>query len=148
MADSRQYLRIGLQGVDYLLPGSASFAIEKREHLEVDASGGIIVAWRVASGARAPAYSVDADLNPLARSSWQRAVFLQGDAQPVGLIADELQLLAHEDVRVEPFRPPGPVPTRAGHLFGGAWVRPGHAPILVFEARALSEYLRRLESPA
>lgn len=148
MADNRQFLRIGLQGVDYLLPGSASYAIEKREHLEVNASGGVIVAWRVASGARAPAYSVDADLNPVARTAWQRAVFLQGDAQPVGLIADELQLLARDEVRVEPFKPLGPVPTRSGHLFGGAWVRPGHAPMLVFEPRALSEYLRRLESPA
>jgi len=148
LADNRQYLRIGVQGVDYLLPGSASFAIEKREHLQVDTSGGIIVAWRVASGTRAPAYSVDADLHPLARSSWQRAVFLQGDAQPVGLIADELQLLAREDVRVEPFRPLGPAATRSGHLFGGAWVRPGYAPMLVFEARVLSEYLRGLERPA
>lgn len=148
MADNRQYLRIGLQGVDYLLPGNASFAIEKREHLEVDASGGIIVAWRVAAGTRAPAYSVDADLNPVVRAAWQRAVYLQGDARPVGLVADELQLLAREEVRVEPFRPLGPAPTRFGHLFGGAWVRPGHAPMLVFEPRALTEYLRRLENPA
>ena len=148
MADNRQYLRIGLQGVDYLLPGSAGYAIEKREHLQVEASGGVIVAWRVTGGARAPAYSVDADLSPVARATWQRAVFLQGDAQPVGLVADELQLLAHEEVRVEPFRPLGPAPTRVGHLFGSAWVRPGLAPLLVFEPRALAEYLRRLEQPA
>jgi hypothetical protein len=148
LADNRQYLRIGLQGVDYLLPGNASFAIEKREHLELAGSGGIVVAWRTTSGARTPAYSVDADLNPLVRGAWQRAVFLQDAAQAVGLIADELQLLAREDVRVEPFKPLGPAPTRSGHLFGGAWVRPGHTPMLVFEPRALTEYLRRLESPA
>jgi hypothetical protein len=148
LADNRQFLRIGLHGVDYLLPGSASFAIEKREHLDVAASGGIIVAWRVSSGVRTPAYSVDADLNPAVRTAWQRAVFLQGDAQPVGLVADELQLLAREDVRVEPFTPLGPAPTRFGHLFKGAWVRPGYAPMLVFEPRALTEYLHRLEGAA
>lgn len=148
MADNRQYLRIGLQGVDYLLPGNAGYAIEKREHLEPATSGGVIVAWRVGSGVRAPAYSVDADLAPVARTAWQRAVFLQGDAQPVGLVADELQLLAHAEVRIEPFRPLGPAPTRFGHLFGGAWVQPGQAPLLVFEPRALTEYLRRLEQRA
>lgn len=99
-------------------------------------------------GGRWPAYSVDADLNPLARHAWQRAVFLQGEVRPVGLIADELQLLAREEVRIEPFRPPGPAPTPAGHLFGGAWVRPGRVPVLMFEPRALAEYLRRLGGAA
>ena len=84
-----------------------------------------------------PAYSVDADLKPLPRHNWQRAVFLEG-ASPAGLVADELQLLGREDVRVEPFRPLGPAATPAGHLFGGAWVRPGRVTVLVFEPRVLA----------
>lgn len=148
MADSRQYLRIGLQGVDYLLPSTASYAIEKREHLELGVPGERVVAWRNTPAGRWPAYSVDADLNPLERLAWQRAVFLQAGPQPVGLVADELQVLSREEVRVEPFRPPGPAPTPAGHLFGGAWVRAGRAPALVFEPAALAVWLRQLGEAA
>ncbi len=149
MAESRQYLRVGLMGVDYLLPNSTSYVIEKREHLEInDAPGAFIAAWQATPSGRAPAYSVDANLNPLSRHAWQRAVFFQAGGQTLGLIADELQLLAREDVRVEPFTPPGAAPTPAGHLFGGAWVRGGHAPVLVFEPGALADYLMRLEAAA
>ena len=149
MAESRQYLRIGLMGVDYLLPNSTSHVIEKREHLEInDAPGAFIAAWQSAASGRAPAYSVDANLNPLSRYSWQRAVFFQAGGQMLGLVADELQLLAREDVRIEPFTPPGPAPTPAGHLFGGAWVRAGQVPVLVFEPRVLADYLMRLEAAA
>ena len=143
MADNRQYVRIGLRGVDYLLPNTAGFVIEKREHLEINSANGVIAAWRADSTGRVPAYSVDADLKPFARPGWQKAIFLPG-AAPAGLVADELQLLAREDVRVEPFRPLGPPATAAGHLFGGAWIRAGRAPILVFEPRALADHLRRL----
>ncbi len=149
MAETRQFLRIGLMGVDYLLPNSTSYAIEKREHLEInDAPGALIVAWQATPTGRAPAYSVDANLNPLSRPAWQRAVFFQAGSQTLGLVADELQLLAREDVRVEPFIPPGPAPTPAGHLFGGAWVRAAQAPVLVFEPRALADYLMHLEGSA
>ena len=123
--------------------------IEKREQLEVnDAPGALIVAWQATPVGRAPAYSVDANLDPLPRHAWQSAVFLQAGGRTLGLIADELQLLPREDVRVEPFVPPGPAPTPAGHLFGGAWVRAGHAPVLVFEPGALADYLMRLETAA
>ena len=144
MADNRQFLRIGLQGADYLLPGTASFAIEKRENLEDGEPGALIAAWSVTPRGRWPAYSVDSDLDPYPRSAWQRAVFLQGQMQPLGLVADELQLLGRDEVRVERFRPLGPEPTPLGHLFNGAWVRPGRPPLLVFDPRALAEYLRRL----
>lgn len=130
-------------GVDYLLPGNAQYTIEKRGQLESAGPGSPVAAWQMTPGGRRPAYSVDEDLRPVRRSDWQHAVFLQG-AQPVGLIAEELQLLAREDVRVEPLRPPGPAPTPAGHLFAGAWIRPGRAPVLVFEPRALADYLARL----
>ena len=149
MTETRQFLRIGLLGVDYLLPNSTSYVIEMREHLETnDAPGALIVAWQATPVGRAPAYSVDANLNPLPRHAWQRAVFLQAGGQTLGLVADELQLLAHEDVRVEPFMPLGPAPTPVGHLFSGAWVRAGEVPVLVFEPRALADYLMQLEASA
>ena len=149
MADNKQYLRIGLMGVDYLLPNNTSYTIEKRETLEInDAAGAVIAAWQVTPAGRTPAYSLDADLNPLPRPAWQRAVFLKSGQQSFGLIADELQLLPHADVRVERFTPLGPAPTAAGHLFGGAWVRAGHAPVLVFELNALIAHLYRLGDAA
>lgn len=149
MTETRQFLRIGLMGVDYLLPNSTSYVIEKREHLEInDTPGALIAAWQATPSGRAPAYSVDANLNPLPRNAWQRAVFLQAGNQTLGLVADELQLLAREDVRVEPFMPPGPAPTPAGQLFSGAWVRAGQMPVLVFEPRALADYLTQLEGTA
>jgi hypothetical protein len=149
LVENKQYLRVGLMGVDFLLPNSANFVIEKREDLESnEAPGALIAAWQATARGRAPAYSLDANLNPLPRHAWQRAVFLQAGGQTLGLIADELQLLAHEDVRVEPFLPLGPAPTPAGHLFGAAWVRAGHVPVLVFEPRALADYLLRLEDAA
>ena len=145
MVDNKQYLRIGLQGVDYLLPSGTSYVIEARDQLEInDAPGAVIAAWQITPGTRTPAYSLDADLNPLARDDWQRAVFLQTGGQPLGLIADELQLLPREEVRVEPFTPLGPAPSAAGHVFGGAWVRAGQIPVLVFEPRALAAYLMNL----
>jgi hypothetical protein len=149
LAESRQFLRIGLMGVDYLLPNNTSYVIEKREHLEInDTAGALIAAWQAARTGRAPAYSVDANLDPLPRHSWQRAVFFQAGGRTLGLIADELQLLGREDVRVEPFTPPGPAPTPAGHLLGGAWVRAGQTPVLVFQPAALADYLMRLEAAA
>lgn len=147
MADNRQYLRIAFTGVDYLLPGSAGFTIEKREALELGSPGSSVAAWHDSPQGRIPAYSLDADLNLFPRHGWQRAVFLQGAAR-VGLVADELQLLAREDVRVEMFRPLGAPATPSGHLFSGAWVRPGRPPVLMFEPRALADYLQRFGGEA
>lgn len=149
MVDNKQYLRIGLQGVDYLLPNNTSYVIEKREQLELnDSADALIAAWQITPGGRTPAYSLDADLNPLARHAWQRAVFLQAGGQAWGLVADELQLLPRDEVRVEPFTPLGQAPTASGHLFGGAWVRAGHLPVLVFEPRGLVAYLMHLGGSA
>lgn len=140
MADNRQYLRISFTGVDYLLPGSAGFAIEKREQLELGAPGSPVAAWHATPQGRWPAYSLDADLNLFPRNGWARAVFMQGSPR-VGLVADELQLLARDDVRIERFRPLGSPATAAGQLFSGAWVRPGKLPVLMFDPNALADYL-------
>lgn len=142
MTETRQFLRIGLMGVDYLLPNGTSYVIEKRENLELNNEpGALVVAWQSTPSGRAPAYSVDADMNKIARPDWQRAVFYQAGGQTLGLVADELQLLTRDEVRVEPFIPPGPALTPVGHLFSGAWVRADFAPVLVFEPRALADYL-------
>lgn len=144
MTDNRQYLRIGLMGVDYLLPGSAGFTIEKREDLEAGEPGSLVAAARVLpNGARVPAYSLDAGLNPFPRHGWQRAVFIQG-SPAAGLVADEVELLSPAEVHVERFRPLGRPVTRAGHLFSGAWVLAGAAPVLMFEPRALLAFLGQL----
>lgn len=148
MVDNKQFLRIGLQGVDYLLPNTTSYVIEKREQLELNDHDTLVAAWQVTPAGRIPAYSLDADLNPMARHAWQRAVFLQAGGQALGLVADELQLLPRDEVRVEPFMPLGPAPTASGHLFGGAWVRAGQLPVLVFEPRALAAYLMHLGGSA
>jgi hypothetical protein len=144
VADNRQYLRIGLMGVDYLLPGSAGFVIEKREDLEAGEPGGLVAAVRVLpNGTRTPAYSLDGGLDPVARHGWQRAVFVQGNPA-AGLVADEIELLSPAEVHVERFRPLGRPVTRAGHLFSSAWVRAGAVPVLMFEPRALLAYLDQL----
>jgi hypothetical protein len=144
LADNRQYLRLGLMGVDYLLPGSAGFIIEKREDLETGEPGAVVAAVRtLPNGTRAPAYSLDGGLNPFPRHGWQRAVFVSG-SPAAGLVADDVELLSPAEVHVERFRPLGPPATRAGHLFSAAWVRADHAPILMFEPRALLAYLNQL----
>jgi len=145
MAESNQYLRIEIDGMTFLLPGSASFAIEQREHLVVnDTDNSPAAAWRVTKSERWPAYCLDRALKPVKHGRWQRAVFLEAAPHPIGLIVGEAQLLARAEVRVEPFTPPGLPPGRSGHLFNGAWVD-GARAILVFEPAALVGYLRGLE---
>ena len=148
MAEKRQYLRIRLDNMDFLLPWTSGFAIEKREDLEINPEGGFIAAWRATSAGNEPAYSLDADLNPGLRDDWQRAVFLQGEGRGFGLVAEELQLLSREDVRIEPFRPLGPAPVSTGHLFSGAWVSGTRPPMLVIEPGILSGWLRAIEAQA
>ncbi|MHB8453469.1 MAG: hypothetical protein ACYDDO_01970 [Acidiferrobacterales bacterium] len=140
-----QYLRIGLGDAAFLLPSSASFAIEKRENLVPDDSGlGVVTAWRESASARWPAIHLDQDLQPVSRADWQRAVFLESSPYPVGLIANEVQLLPRSDVTVEPFTPLGAPATQVGHLFSGAWVSSTEV-LLVFDPGALAAYLYRLE---
>ncbi len=145
MVAQDQYLRIGLGDAAFLLPSNASFAIEKRENLVLDSSGlGAVTAWRESASGRWPAIHLDQDLRPVSRGDWQRAVFLESSPYPVGLIANEVQLLPRSDVQVEPFTPLGAAPTRVGHMFSGAWVSSTQV-LLVIEPRALAAYLYQLE---
>jgi len=135
-------------GVDYLIPGSSGFAIEKRADLEEGSAGSVIAAIRtLPNGTRVPAYSLDGNLQPFPRNGWQRAVFLQGTPAG-GIVADEIELMAIKDVIIEKFRPLGPAPTRSGHVFSGAWARSGGMPILMFEPRALLAYLSQFQGDA
>jgi len=135
-------------GVDYLVPGSSGFAIEKRADLDEGGAGSVIAAVRtLPNGSRTPAYSLDGSLKPFPRNGWQRAVFLQGSPAG-GLVADDIELMAMRDVIVEKFRPLGPPPTRAGHLFSGVWVRSGGAPILVFDPKGLLAYMAQFQGSA
>lgn len=139
MAESVQYLRIGLQGTDYLLPSDASSSIEQRENLVVNSEGGTAGAWLQSRRGRWPAYCLDRTLSFSQDSRWQRAVFVDAQPHPVGLLADEIQLLPRQ-VRIEPFTPLGHPPSGAGHLFNGAWLREGGLT-LVFDPKALVAYL-------
>ena len=141
MAGPEQYLLVAFAGQEYLLPSSASFAIEQRQGLVVNDSGaGNVAAWWETSGKRLPVYHLDADLKFVRNDDWQSAVFLNAQPHPIGLAANETQLLTRVDVRVEPFHPLGQSPARGGQLFSAAWVQ-GTQVTLVFEPRALANFL-------
>jgi len=145
VAKAKQYLRLRIDGAEYLLPGASGYAIEPRENLSIEEDGaGPVAAWRSVRGRRLPAYALDAGLKPARRAGWQRAVFVESAKNDgAGLIADEVHLLPESSVTVTSFEPPGPPPTSAGHIFGGAWIADGRVT-LVFEPRALVAYLQTL----
>jgi hypothetical protein len=147
VAESKQYLRIGLRGQEFLLPSEASVSIEQRENLTLEREDPRVTAWRVSRGERWPAFQLDHRLSPVRNNDWQRAVFVDAHPHPVGLIAAEIQLLPHAIVDVEPFTPLGPPPTLRGHLFSGAWVR-GNQLMLVFSPQSLVAYLLQVGAPA
>ena len=144
MAEPNQYLRLELEGVNYLLPSTASFSIENRDDMIVNESpNGNISAWRAVKSRRWPAYCLDRDLKVTRRDNWQRAVFLEAIPNAVGIIVNEVQLLPRADVQVTPFTPLGTPPIQIGHLFSGASVYDGRLT-LVFEPKTLIVYLQSL----
>lgn len=142
MADAQQYLRIALEDAEFLLPSEASVSIEQRDQLTVDTQGAV-TAWREVRGSRWPAFYLGADLRLARGADWQRAIFLDYEPYPLGLIADEVQLMPRAEVQIEPFYPPGPRATPVGPLFSGAWMR-DQKMVLVFEPNALVSYLHKL----
>lgn len=141
MADSNQYLRVVLEGADYLLPSAASLAIEQREALLPQGGAGPLVAWRQGRSGRWPAYGLTSAFT-LARSAhWQRAVFLDVAGQPIGIVAEEVHLLGRPDMHIAPFTPLGAPPTRFGHFFNAAWVD-GARVTLVIDPRSVGEFLK------
>jgi hypothetical protein len=139
LTDTVQYIRLDLGGTSYLLPADTRPLIEKRDDLVI--SKGNPCAWHEHEGGeRWPAYCLDGDLR-LARSDWAEAVFVHARPYPVGLAAAKLEQLTLAAGEVVAFRPPGPTPSAAGHLFNAAWVREREAT-LVFAPAALVLYLQ------
>ena len=144
MAEQTQYLRIELQGRNYLLPSVTGYAIEPREALALHPSpGSPVVAWKNARNGRFAAYALDAELQPARNDNWQRVVFLEGGSKGVGIACDEVQLLPRSQTQVSPFTPPGGSTLQSGQLFVGAWLV-GESVVLVLDPRRLIQYLQSL----
>lgn len=144
MADPNQYLRLRLGEADYLLPSASGYTIEQREHLILNESPeGNVAAWQTLRSKRLPAYCLDGGLRVRRRQDWHRAVFLEAEPHAVGLAVDEVELLPRSETAISSFSPLGKPPTRAGHLFSGAWVT-GNRVVLVFDPRAIVAYLQGL----
>jgi len=144
VAKAKQYLRVHIGNGVFLLPGATGYAIEQRDGLSTAGATAPIVAWRTVRNRRLPAYALDGHLKPAKRDHWQRAVFIESTpGNGAGFVADDVHLLAEEEVTVASFEPLGAPPTSAGHVFGGAWLADGRA-VLVFEPRALVAYLQSL----
>ena len=144
MADPNQYLRLQLGNASFVLPSRSGFNIEQREHMIInESSDGNVAAWRLVQPTRQPAYCLDAMLRVTRHDHWQRAVFLGATLHAMGLLVDEVQMLSRTEITISPFTPLGFPPTRAGHLFTGAWVT-SNGVILVFNPSALVAYLQGL----
>lgn len=142
---NRQYLRLKIDGAVFLLPSTASLAIEKREGLSSSADSTLVAAWRETSSGRWPAYSLDSLLQPTSGGDWTRAVYLNASPHPIGLVAFEVQLIQADLLQIVPFNPPGSAQTAVGHLFNGAHIE-GDDVFLVLEPNALITYLASLGS--
>lgn len=136
----RQYLRLTIDDIAFLLPSTASLAIEKREGLSSSSDSTLVAAWRDSPGGRWPAYSLDTQLQPAPRPNWARAVYLSAAPNPVGLVTDEIQLVPTDQLQIVPFHPPGPLPTSLGPVFNGAHVESDRV-LLVLNANAFASYL-------
>jgi hypothetical protein len=140
MAVTGQYLRIVLDGLDFLLPSGASIAIEQRHSLIEGNGSEPAVAWWETQGNRCPAYRLDHDLRLTRDDNWQRAVYINARPHAVGLAANEIQMMPRSDYTVETFHPPGKPHSAHGHLFSAAWVN-GNEVLLVLDPQALAGYL-------
>lgn len=122
MAQDTQYFRIKIGDAIFLLHGTASLAVEKRDNMQANTGSGNAVAWHADQSGNWPAYALDADLRLSQRDSWSHAVFITSVPHPVGLAADEIQLMADEEIVPEPFTPLGTWVPGVGRLFSNAWV--------------------------
>jgi len=144
MADTQQFLRLTVSGGHYLLPSTAGFTIEQRDNLHVNTTASSrVCAWRLVRNSRWPAYALDRDFRPVRRDDWQRAVFVEAMPHAIGVIVDDVHLLARGQAQVTSYQPLGAAPTRAGHLFAGAWVTE-HELLPVLEPKAFVVYLQSL----
>ena len=143
MAQDSQYLAIHIGDTSFLLHGAVSLAIEKRNSLLPKTESNKAAAWRKHKKGNWPAYALDSDLNLSSADVWQRAVFIPATPHPVGLAADEIELLSDEEINPEPFTPVGCQIPGVGCLFSSAWVNQGRVH-LVLDADKLALYLQSL----
>ena len=141
MRTQAQYARLQLHGAHYLIPSTLGLVIEQRDALQPNTEGGNVTAWRTQHETRWPAYSLDRAFKLTQRKQWQRALFLDAGADSVGVIVDEVQMLARADIQISAFTPLGPPPARDGHLFKGAWVE-GRQATLVIDPQTFLAYLQ------
>ncbi|GMQ91576.1 MAG: hypothetical protein BMS9Abin11_0885 [Gammaproteobacteria bacterium] len=144
MADSNQYLRLTLTDRNFLLPSTASLAIEQKDSIQLGAQPhGSIIGHRNVGGSKWPVLLLSSELQGDTSAAWTRAVFVGNAIHAVGIAVNEVMLLPRQDTEVEPFNPVGPPPTSAGHIFSGAWIHEGRV-VLVLDPKGLSGYLQTL----
>src|SRR5581483_5589450 len=102
---------------------------------------GPVLAWRQTRSGRWPAYGLNASFAVSRPAHWQRAVFLDAAGQPIGVVADEVNLLGRGDMHVAPYRPRGAPPTRFAHLFIAAGADRDRPPYVI-DPRSLAGSLR------
>lgn len=148
MAQETRYLLLTIEDSIFLLHGSASMAIVKRTELTPETDPNSAVgAWKADNKGRWPAYIVDKDFRRSRRDDWHEVVFLHASPQPVGLAVDDVQMIAGDEIKPEPFTPLGlPVPG-PGQLFTSAWVDPEQQSrvILLLDPQGASIYLQSLQ---
>lgn len=145
MNDLKQYLRVVIGGVTFLLSNEQRHSIEERGSLVANTNPASKAAvWWPAKSGRWPAFALGADLRPAPPpATWQKALFLETPRATVGMIVGDIQLLLRGQAMVNPFTALGPAPTRHGPLFTSAWVHDGRVS-LVLEPKALIGYLEEL----
>ncbi len=138
-AQVRHYLEIRFAGARYLLPNVPHLVVEPRENLTVRPLG-LAAAQRVVSGVVWPAFALDAALEPVEETNWTRAVFLDATRRGVGILVEDMRLLAAEPLRIEAFSPLGPLPPGGQPLFDAASMQT-EGLILVFSLDGLAAHL-------
>ena len=135
-----QFLRITVGESSFLLPGSASLDIEKRDKMLVNSASGNIVAWKQDRSNKWPAYAINSMWAIDPGAPWERAVFIPASPFPVGIGVNNVEMLTDTDIEPTPFTPVGEAPSRYGHLFGAAWVD-SDKTYLVINPAGLAGYL-------
>lgn len=135
-----QFLKLTVGGIEYLLPGAASMGIENREKLLINNSESNVAGWKEDMGNKWPAYAIDNRWNIDTSAPWQRVVFIPASPYPVGIGADEIEMLNDNDIEPVPFTPVGNPPSRYGHLFGSVWAD-GDKAYLVINPSGVAGYL-------
>ncbi|MDA8391128.1 MAG: hypothetical protein M0Z76_10435 [Gammaproteobacteria bacterium] len=138
-ASVRHYLEISFAGGTYLMPNLPQLVVEPRENLAVRRLG-MAAAQRVVQGVTWPAFALNAELEPVAEAPWTRGIFLNPAGRGVGILVDDMRLVAVDRLRIEAFSPLGPLPPGGQPLFDAASMQ-GEGLSLVFSVGGLVAHL-------